>query len=98
LFRKIRIVLLAQIANSAMTRSAPCTMTVFDLEGEPLLDSERNPIVENYDHRSQGRFQSKNVSDYKFYYTQRYNKKELGQDQIRRSGLLGGPGTTCPIL
>jgi hypothetical protein len=26
-------------------------MTVFDSKGEPLLDSERNPIVENYDHR-----------------------------------------------
>ena len=40
-----------QIAKNAMSRSAPCTMTVFDLERKPLLDSERKPIVENYDHR-----------------------------------------------
>jgi hypothetical protein len=39
------------IDKRAMSRSAPCTMTVFDLEGKPLLDSESNPIVENYDHR-----------------------------------------------
>jgi len=37
--------------KQAMSRSAPCTMTVFDLERKPLLDSERNPIVENYPHR-----------------------------------------------
>ena len=41
----------AQIANQAMSRSAPCTMTVFVSKGKPLLDSERKPIVENYDHR-----------------------------------------------
>jgi len=41
----------AQKANRAMSKSAPCTMTVFDSKGKPLLDSERNPIVENYDHR-----------------------------------------------
>ena len=41
----------AQRAKNAMSQSAPCTMTVFDLEGNPLLDSERKPIVENYDHR-----------------------------------------------
>jgi len=41
------------IAKNAMSRSAPCTMTVFDSKGEPLLDSERNPIVENYDHRKE---------------------------------------------
>jgi hypothetical protein len=34
-------------ANQAMSRSAPCTMTVFVSKGIPLLDSERNPIVEN---------------------------------------------------
>jgi hypothetical protein len=43
----------AQIANQAMSLSAPCTMTVFVSKGEPLLDSERNPIVENYDHRKE---------------------------------------------
>ena len=37
----------------AMSRSAPCTMTVFDSEGEPLLDSEDKPIVKNYDHRKE---------------------------------------------
>ena len=41
------------IAKNAMSQSAPCTMTVFDSKGEPLLDSERNPIVENYDHRKE---------------------------------------------
>ena len=40
-----------QIDKRAMSRSAPCTMTVFDSKGEPLLDSARNPIVENCDHR-----------------------------------------------
>ena len=40
-----------QIAKIAMSKSAPCTMTVFDSKGEPLLDSERNPIVENEPHR-----------------------------------------------
>jgi len=39
------------IATAAMSQSAPCTMTVFDLEGKPLLDSERNPIVKNEPHR-----------------------------------------------
>jgi hypothetical protein len=40
-----------QIAKMAMSQSAPCTMTFFDLEGKPLLDSEEKPIVKNYDHR-----------------------------------------------
>jgi len=40
-----------QIANRAMSQSAPCTMTVFDSKGKPLLDSESNPIVKNFDHR-----------------------------------------------
>jgi len=39
------------IAKLAMSKSAPCTMTVFDLEGNPLHDSESNPVVINYDHR-----------------------------------------------
>jgi hypothetical protein len=39
------------IANQAMNKSAPCTMTVFDSKGKPLLDSERNPIVKNEPHR-----------------------------------------------
>jgi len=43
----------------AMSRSAPCTMTVFDSKGEPLLDSERNPIVENYDHRKKAMIEYK---------------------------------------
>ena len=42
-----------QIAKMAMSRSAPCTMTVFVSKGNPLLDSERNPIVENYEYRKQ---------------------------------------------
>ena len=41
------------IAKFAMSRSAPCTMTVFVSKGKPLLDSEEKPIVENYDHRKQ---------------------------------------------
>jgi hypothetical protein len=36
-----------------MSRSAPCTMTVFDLEGKPLLDSAEKPIVKKYPHRKQ---------------------------------------------
>ena len=39
------------IDKRAMTRSAPCTMTVFDSKGKPLLDSEEKPIVENEPHR-----------------------------------------------
>ena len=39
------------IAKMAMSKSAPCTMTVFVSKGNPLLDSEGKPIVENYDHR-----------------------------------------------
>jgi len=39
------------IAKAAMSKSSPCTMTVFDSKGEPLLDSERNPIVKNEPHR-----------------------------------------------
>ena len=41
------------IATAAMSRSAPCTMTVFVSKGEPLLDSEGKPIVKNYDHRKE---------------------------------------------
>jgi hypothetical protein len=41
----------AQRANQAMSRSAPCTMTVFVSKGKPLLDSEGNPIVKNEPHR-----------------------------------------------
>jgi hypothetical protein len=40
-------------AKRAMSRSAPCTMTVFVSKGNPLLDSEGKPIVENYDHRKE---------------------------------------------
>ena len=43
----------AQRAKQAMSKSAPCTMTVFDLEGKPLNDSEGKPIVKNYDHRKE---------------------------------------------
>ena len=41
------------IDKRAMSKSAPCTMTVFVSKGQPLLDSERNPIAKNYDHRKQ---------------------------------------------
>jgi hypothetical protein len=41
------------IARAAMSQSAPCTMTVFVSKGQPLLDSERNPIVKNYPHRKE---------------------------------------------
>ena len=37
--------------NHAMSRSAPCTMTVFVSKGKPLLDSEGKPIVKNEPHR-----------------------------------------------
>jgi hypothetical protein len=39
------------IDKNAMNKSAPCTMTVFDLERKPLLDSEGKPIVKNEPHR-----------------------------------------------
>jgi hypothetical protein len=39
------------IDNHAMSRSAPCTMTVFVSKGKPLLDSEGKPIVKNEPHR-----------------------------------------------
>jgi len=47
------------IANVAMSKSAPCTMTVFVSKGKPLNDSEGKPIVKNYDHRK------KVMDDYK---------------------------------
>ena len=43
----------------AMSQSTPCTMTVFDLEGKPLLDSEDKPIIKNYPHRKQAMFDYK---------------------------------------
>ena len=42
-----------QIAKTAMTKSAPCTMTVFVSKGKPLNNSEGKPIIKNYDHRKQ---------------------------------------------
>ena len=39
------------IAKQAMSKSAPCTMTVFVSKGKPLHDSEGNHVVINYDHR-----------------------------------------------
>ena len=57
------------IAKNAMSRSAPCTMTVFVSKGKPLLDSEEKPIVENYDHRKKVmiEYKLKSQSDCKFY-------------------------------
>ena len=49
----------AQRAKQAMSKSAPCTMTIFDLEGNPKGDSEGKPIVENEPHRK------KVMDDYK---------------------------------
>ena len=43
----------AQRAKQAMSRSAPCTMTVFVSKGKPLLDSEGKPIVEKYEYRKE---------------------------------------------
>jgi hypothetical protein len=48
-----------QSAKQAMSKSAPCTMTVFDLEGKPKGDSEGKPFVENEPHRK------KVMDDYK---------------------------------
>jgi len=47
------------IAKKAMSKSAPCTMTVFDSKGNPLHDSEDNPVIINYEHRKQA------MTDYK---------------------------------
>jgi len=41
------------IDKRAMSKSAPCTMTLFVSKGEPLLDSAEKPIVKNYDHRKE---------------------------------------------
>jgi len=59
----------------AMTRSAPCTMTVFISKGQPLLDSERNPIVENEPHRK------KLMIEYKL-------KRYQIEDSIKRKDML----------
>ena len=50
-------------AKQAMSKSAPCTMTVFVSKGIPLLDSESNPIVENYPHRKKVMIEYKLKSD-----------------------------------
>ena len=42
-----------QIAKIAMSQSAPCTMTVFVSKGNPLHDSEGNPVVIIYEYRKQ---------------------------------------------
>jgi hypothetical protein len=39
------------IAKQAMSKSAPCTMTVFVSKGKPLNDPEGKPIIKNYPHR-----------------------------------------------
>jgi len=39
------------IDKRAMSKSAPCTMTVFVSKGKPLLDSEGKPVVKNEPHR-----------------------------------------------
>jgi len=55
------------IAKNAMSNSAPCTMTVFDLEGNPLHDSTGNPVVINYEYRKQAmidyKLKSHNIAD-----------------------------------
>jgi len=42
-----------QRARGAMSVSAPCTMTVFVSKGNPLNDSEGNPVVINYEYRNE---------------------------------------------
>jgi len=59
------------IANHAMSLSAPCTMTVFVSKGDPLLDSERNPIVENYPHRKKAMIDYK-LKSYHIYNSIKY--------------------------
>ena len=44
---------LEKIARASKTRSSPCTMTLFDLENKPLLDSGGRPVVINYEHRKE---------------------------------------------
>ncbi len=41
------------IAKKAMSKSAPCTMSVFVSKGKPLHDSEGNPVVINYEYRKE---------------------------------------------
>ena len=42
-----------QIVKNAMSQSAPCTMTVFVSKGNPLPDSEGNPVIIYYEHRKE---------------------------------------------
>jgi hypothetical protein len=51
-------------SKNAMSQSTPCTMTVFDLEGKPLHDSESNPVVINYDHRKEAMIDYKLTSNH----------------------------------
>ena len=68
-------------AKQAMSLSAPCTMTVFVSKGEPLLDSEGKPIVENYDHRR------KTMIEYKLKSTQISNSINR-EDMPTRNSLV----------
>lgn len=42
-----------KIARASKTRSSPCTMALFDLENNPLLDSGGRPVVINYEYRKE---------------------------------------------
>ena len=62
------------IATAAMSKSAPCTMTLFVSKGNPLLDSEGKPIAKNYPHRK------KAMIDYKL--TSHHIKNSIKQEDM----------------
>ena len=61
-------------AKIAMSRSAPCTMSVFVSKGKPLHDSAGNPVVINYEYRKEV------MDDYKL-------KSHHIKDSIRRKDM-----------
>ena len=51
-------------AKQAMSKSSPCTMTVFVSKGNPLNDSAGNPVVINYPHRKKAMIRFDLTSDH----------------------------------
>ena len=90
------------IAKQAMSKSAPCTMTVFDLEGKPLLDSEGKPIVENYPiAKKLWTITSLHHTRLQILLNAKIYLPEIAWSRSNtkvRTAWRNSPGTTCPIL